>query len=742
MEKLAGTLERMTFYNEENCYLVGRLKVTGKKELLTVVGTLPVPVVGERLDLTGEWTLHPTYGKQFKIEKFIREKPSTLEAIEKYLAAGVIKGIGPATAKLFCKHFGKEVLQIIGSEPQRLTEVPGIGRKKADTITASFKMQQEMQEVILFFQEYDVSPAYAARIYRYLKEKTIPLAKENPYRFSEEVYGIGFKTADMIACKMGLDLNSPQRVRASLTYLLSKASEEGHVFLPREELVTRALELLEGGEKTRETLHGLVLEQIASLKEQKVIICETKAVEAGEEYCYLAPFFFSERGVATRLKRLNFGQITLEAVSLDKEIKDIEKNSTITLAPRQKEALREALTAGVIVVTGGPGTGKTTTIKALLELFRRFHLEVMLAAPTGRAAKRMTEATGREAKTLHRLLEYTRGKEGFYFKRNEENPLKTHVVIVDEVSMVDLLLMYNLLKAVPAGCKLVLVGDKDQLPSVGAGNVLRDIIDSGVVSVVRLETIFRQAQDSAIILNAHRVNQGKFPYRNKKEGDFFFLKKEDPSEILALILDLCSRRLPQYQKYNPLEDIQVLTPMRRTMLGVDNLNQTLQEHLNPVSPAKPEFKLGGTTFRLEDKVMQIKNNYDLEVFNGDIGRITLIDREENQVIIAYPDLKGYREVIYDFKDMEEVVLAYATSVHKSQGSEYKVVIMPVVTQHFIMLQRNLIYTAITRAKEMVILIGTTKALAIAIKNNKVEERYTLLAERLKDEVKRGTRLKG
>ena len=740
MEKLAGTLERITFYSEETCYLVGRLRVAGKKELLTIVGALPVPVAGERLDLTGEWTLHPAYGKQFKIEKFVREKPGTPEAIEKYLASGVIKGIGPATAKLFCKYFGKEILQIIESEPQRLTEVPGIGRKKADTIATSFKTQQEMQEVILFFQEYDVSPSYAARIYRYLKEKTMPLVRENPYRLAEEVYGIGFKTADMIACKMGLDLNSPQRVRASLTHLLSKASEEGHVFLPQEELLTRALELLESEEKTRETLHDLVMEQIVSLKEQKIIICEKKEPEtdlsacdaqAGEEYCYLAPFFFSERGVATRLKKLNSAQIKLEAASPDKEIKYIEKNSTITLAPRQKEALREALKAGVIVVTGGPGTGKTTTIKALLELFRRFHLEVMLAAPTGRAAKRMTEATGKEAKTLHRLLEYTKGKEGFYFKRNQENPLKAHVVIVDEVSMVDLLLMYNLLKAVPAGCKLVLVGDKDQLPSVGAGNVLRDIIDSGVVSVVRLETIFRQARDSAIILNAHRVNQGEFPYRNNKEGDFFFLKKEDPSEILALILDLCSRRLPQYQKYNPLEDIQVLTPMRRTILGVDNLNQTLQEHLNPVSPAKPEFNLAGITFRLGDKVMQIKNNYELEVFNGDIGKITLIDREENQVIIAYPDLQGYREVIYDFKDMEEVVLAYATSVHKSQGSEYKVVILPVVTQHFIMLQRNLIYTAITRAKEMVILIGTTRALAIAIKNNKVEERYTLLAERLK-----------
>ncbi len=727
MEKLEGVLERITYYNEETCYLVGKVKSGRARELVTVVGPVLSPVVGENMDLTGEWVIHPEYGRQFKIDRCDRKAPTSLKGIERYLASGLIKGIGPSTAKLLVDHFQEEALRVIEEEPERLVEVPGIGGKKAETIAESYKKQQAMQDVVLFFQEYGVSPSYAARIYRQLGEGTIPLVEEDPYLLAETVMGVGFKTADMIACKMGLAVNSPQRVKASLEYILSRATEEGHVFLPREKLAARALELLEGEDP--EALESIVHQQMRELVQAQKLIIETKDQE---ECCYLAPFFFAERGVAARLQSLSSRQITLETTSLEVEISDIEKACNIQLAPRQREALEQALDAGVLVLTGGPGTGKTTTINALLEMFRHFHLEVLLAAPTGRAAKRMAEATGREAKTIHRLLEFSRMEgEGFRFKKNEDNPLRAHVVIVDEVSMVDILLMYNLLKALPAGCKLILVGDVDQLPSVGPGNVLKDIIESGVVPVTRLETIFRQAGGSSIIVNAHRINGGEMPYaKNDRAGDFFFMNKEEPEDILRLILDLCARRLPKYQEYNPFEDIQVLTPMHRTLLGVENLNQNLQERLNPPSPAKPELKLGGLTFRLGDKVMQIKNNYDLEVFNGDIGRLTYLDREEGQAIIAYPDVRGYREVIYNMQDMDEVVLAYATSVHKSQGSEYKVVVLPVVTQHYIMLQRNLLYTAVTRAREMVILIGTKRALAMAVKNVKVEERHTLLAARL------------
>ena len=729
MEKLEGILERITYYSEETCYLVGKVKASRARELITVVGPVPGPVVGEDLTMMGSWVVHPEYGRQFKIEECERKAPTSLKGIERYLASGLIKGIGPSTAKQLVDYFKEDALGVIEAEPERLLEIAGIGEKKVKMISESYKKQQEMQDVIIYFQKYGVSPSYAARIYRQLGDETIPLVEDDPYLLAEEVVGVGFKTADMIATKMGLDLHAPQRVKASLEYILSRATEEGHVYLPQEQLESRALELLEGEAGDEGALKKLISAQLSELVNGKKIIIDQK----GEENCcYLAPFFFAENGVASRLNKLNTRQITLETSSLEVELSDIEAACGVKLADRQREALEKALEAGVLVLTGGPGTGKTTTINALLELFRRFHLEVLLAAPTGRAAKRMAEATGKEAKTIHRLLEFSRAEgEGFHFKKNEDNPLKAHVVIVDEVSMVDILLMYNLLKALPGGCKLILVGDVDQLPSVGPGNVLRDIIASGKIPVTRLETIFRQARGSSIIVNAHRINAGDMPYtKNEVAGDFFFMTKEDPEEILQLITDLCARRLPRYQQYDSLEDIQVLTPMHRTLVGVENLNMKLQERLNPDSPRKAELKIGGITFRQGDKVMQVKNNYDLEVFNGDIGRLTYIDREEGQVIIAYPDIRGYREVIYNMQDMEEVVLAYATSVHKSQGSEYRVVILPVITQHYIMLQRNLLYTAVTRAREMVILIGTKKALAMAVKNNKVQERYTLLSSRL------------
>ncbi|NLN06731.1 MAG: ATP-dependent RecD-like DNA helicase [Firmicutes bacterium] len=721
MQSLEGTIERITYYNDETLFMVARVR-TDDERLVTVIGNMPRFNVGERLSLQGEWVQHKDFGLQFKAARYELDAPHTEKGIRNFLASGLIRGVGPATAEKIVAHFGLDALQVITATPERLCEVDGIGEKKAKMIAESLKERQEVMKVMAFLQSYGVGIGYAARIYRRYGEETIAKVSENPYRLAEEVFGVGFKTADKIALAMGLAANSPHRIRAAIVFYLNEAQEQGHVYLPKPELIKRICEALSTADA--QVTEEQVLQQLNRLVQGRQLILEEAE---GEEAVFTAPLYHAECYVAKRLLSLAESRLAVGPVNFA----GLEAGG-ISLAEEQRQAVRQAAEAGLLVITGGPGTGKTTTIRALLALFQQNGLEVLLAAPTGRAAKRMTEATGMEAKTIHRLLEYApvQGEaSGFAFQRTEERPLEAHAVIIDEMSMVDLPLFYHLLRAIPAGCKLILVGDMDQLPSVGPGNVLRDIIASGAVPAVRLQHIFRQSAHSMIVSNAHAVNCGRMP-RLRGSEDFFFLQEDEPEKVLQLILDLCCRRLPQFKNKDPIDDIQVLTPMRRTVLGVDNLNHHLQKTLNPGAPQKTELRHGAVTFRLGDKVMQIRNNYQKEVFNGDVGRITYINSDDGEMFVAFPDVGGPREVIYDQTELDELVLAYATSVHKSQGSEYPVVVMPVVTQHFIMLQRNLLYTAITRAKELVVLIGTKKALAIAVHNNKVETRYTRLAARL------------
>ena len=681
---------------------------------------------GESLLVSGEWQTHNRYGKQLAVDSWERLLPATKEGLIRYLSSGLIKGIGPVTAARIVDHFGLDTLEIMENEPQRLQEIEGIGARKTAGILKSYRQYKDVQNVLVFLQGYGVGVGQAMKLYRRYGPDTVKQVQENPYRMAEDIFGIGFKTADKIARQLGLPEDAPERIQASITYTLSRAAEQGHVFLPGELLFERIRELLD---LSAEPLKDEFLDkQLRQMVEQKRLFCEDQ--DCGEAV-YYAPFYQAEQGSARlimQLSRLARQFSPLETAQVLGKV----KHDSAHLTDEQLQVLEKALLNGVLVVTGGPGTGKTTTIRALLTTFQLIRQKVLLAAPTGRAAKRVTEATGEEAFTIHRLLEYnyTEG-EGFRFLRNENNPVDAQVVIIDEASMVDLLLMYNLLKALPSGCRLILVGDVDQLPSVGAGNVLGDLIGSGNIPCFRLSHIFRQARESMIIVNAHRVNQGDMPYLNLKNKDFFFIHEEDPEHAASLVVQLCRERLPNYGPFDPLLDIQVLTPMRKTAAGVDRLNLLLQEALNPAANNKIEASAKGIVYRLGDKVMQIRNNYQKEVFNGDIGLITAIDREEAELVVTFRDLLQPRPVVYDFTELDELVLSYAVSVHKSQGSEYPVIVMPVLTQHYMLLQRNLLYTGITRARKLAVLVGSKKALAIAVRNNRAEERYSFLDGRLR-----------
>ncbi len=724
LEQFEGKLEKIRFYSEESSYLVGSFRCSDSTSI-TIVGNFPPMQEGESLLLKGDWQVHNRYGRQLAVDQWERLMPVTEEGMKKYLSSGLIKGIGPVTAERIVKNFGLQTLDILENEPHRIQEIEGIGAIKAAGIIKSYRQYKDVQNVLVFLQGYGVSVGQAMRLYRRYGSETVSLVQQNPYRMAEDVFGIGFKTADKIARQLGLSEDAPERVRAAISYTLSRAAEQGHVFLPREKLLDRVRELLD--------IDGNLIKEDYFAQQLQILVGEKRLyIEKHEESesVYYAPFYQAERGAARLLLQVSQMARPYAALEANNALSKV-KHDCSHLTEEQLEVLGRALENGVLVVTGGPGTGKTTTIKAMLTLFQLMRQKVLLAAPTGRAAKRVTEATGEEAFTIHRMLEYsfTEG-EGFRFQRNEDNPIDAQLVIIDEASMVDLLLMYNLLKALPSGCRLIMVGDVDQLPAVGAGNVLRDLISSGTIPFFRLGHIFRQARESMIIVNAHRVNQGEMPYLNVKHKDFFFINEEDAENAARMVVQLCRERLPNYGPYDPLLDMQVLTPMRKTAAGVDRLNLLLQEALNPPSRNKVEATSKGTVYRLGDKVMQIRNNYQKEVFNGDIGLITAIDKEEGEMIVTFRDLLQPRPVAYDFTELDELVLSYAVSVHKSQGSEYPVIIMPVLTQHYMLLQRNLLYTGITRARKLAVLVGSKKALAIAVRNNKAEERHSYLGGRL------------
>ena len=718
---LQGQIERITYSNDENGFTVARLKVYGEHDLVTIVGNIASPAPGEILILQGEWTTHPKFGKQFKVAKYKTKVPATNYGIEKYLGSGLIKGIGPVMARRIVEEFGKETLEIIEKDITKLTKVEGIGEKRIGMIKKAWEEQKEIREVMLFLQSHGVSSGYATKIFKQYGNSSISIVKKNPYKLSMDIFGIGFITADKIAEKLGFDRNSELRVEAGIIYVLLKMSDDGHVYYPYEPLIDKCKEILQ-------VEREIIVRAFGNISAEGKIIIEdlNKNIyeyEENNKAVYLAKYHLSEKSIADNMRLLLNSNKTFRKVDLNKAVEWVQKQLSITLAEKQIEAIKSALENKVLVITGGPGTGKTTIINAILKILSKLNIKILLTSPTGRAAKRMSETTGYEAKTIHRLLEYNFKKGGF--TKNNENPLECDLLIIDEASMIDTILMHHLLKAIPKTATFILVGDVNQLPSVGAGNVLNDIIYSGSVKVVCLNQIFRQAKESKIIVNAHKINEGIIPKFNSSNDntDFFFIQQEAPEKVLEIILSLVKKRIPEKFGYNPLDDIQVLTPMHKGIIGAANLNTELQKLLNP---KEGEIMRGTKVFKVDDKVMQIKNNYNKDIFNGDIGRIKKIDKENQEVVIRFYE----KNVVYEYPELDELVLAYASSIHKSQGSEYPVVIIPVLTQHYILLQRNLIYTAVTRGKKLVVMVGTIKALAIAVKNNKTQKRYTCLKYRL------------
>lgn len=711
MEYLSGVVERVTYSNEENGFSVIKIKSKGFPDLVTVVGNLAGVNVGATIRLKGEWKYDSKYGKQFSVIDYRETVPATIAGIEKYLGSGLIKGIGPVNARRIVKQFKEDTIRVIEEEPDRLIEAEGIGPKRVEMIKKAWQEQKEIKNVMLFLQSNGVSTAYAVKIYKTYGNESINIVKTNPFRLADDIWGIGFKTADKIAQQLGFEKNSYERCRSGIVYVLNELSNEGHCYATREQLAAETEKMLE-----------LDAELINSTIDK--MIEDNSVIPDFDNAIYLPPFYFSETGTAKRIKEILSAQSMYHSANTDGIIGQIQKECKIQYDEVQIEAIKTAAKSKFMVLTGGPGTGKTTTTLAIIKVFQKLGARVMLAAPTGRAAKRMSETTGMEVKTIHRLLEY-KPSEGY--KKNADNPLECDVLIIDETSMVDIILMYNLLKAVSNDTIVILVGDVDQLPSVGAGNVLKDIIDSGIMNVIHLIRIFRQAQGSAIIMNAHKINKGEFPsLKGGRSSDFFFIEEEEPQKVVETIRDLCAKRLPEYYKVNPINDVQVLCPMQRGETGAHNLNIVLQETLNK---SEISIKYGGIQYCLNDKVMQIKNNYDKNVFNGDIGTISHIDMEDRTLTITFDG----NDVEYDATELDEVVLAYATTVHKSQGSEYKIVVAPFTMQHYMMLQRNLLYTCVTRAKKILVLVGSKKAIGIAVSNNKTQKRNTMLVQRLRSQ---------
>jgi len=714
VERLAGSLERVTFHSEETGFCVLRVKVAGHRELVTVTGAAASITPGEYLECTGSWHNDRTHGMQFKATHLQVVQPTTLEGIEKYLGSGMVKGIGSHFAKVLVQAFGADVFEVIEETPQRLLELPGIGRKRMETVAAAWVEQKAVREIMVFLQSHGLGTARAVRIYKTYGNEAILKVTENPYRLALDIHGVGFKTADALAAKLGIAPDSLIRAQAGVRHVLQELSGNGHCAASRTELAESAATLLE---IPLPVIESAIAAEIA---EESLVADQI----AGRPCLFLAPLYRAEVGVATGLSRLAPGAPPWGEIVAEQALPWVEGETGLTLSASQREAVRLALKSKVLVITGGPGVGKTTLVNSILGIIRARNVRVTLCAPTGRAAKRLSESTGLEAKTIHRLLEFD--PQTFGFKRGKEHPLDTDLVVLDESSMVDVVLMNKLLPAIPDRAALLLVGDVDQLPSVGPGCVLADIITSGAVPTVRLTEIFRQAASSRIIVNAHRINQGELPLKDegKELSDFYFIPANSPEDIHAKLLQVVTERIPKRFGLHPVRDIQVLTPMNRGGLGARSLNAELQQALNGM--AEPKVTRFGTSFAPGDKVIQTVNNYDKEVFNGDIGRIVTLDQEEGTLSVDYDD----RLVPYEFSELDELSLAYATSIHKSQGSEYSAVVLPLAMQHYTMLERNLIYTAVTRGKKLVVVIGEPKALAMAVKNHTSHRRLTKLAGRL------------
>ena len=713
-EFIDGAIDEIVFTNPDNGYTVCKFLPEGG-EVMTVVGSFPPLTPGEVLRIRGNWELNPRFGRQFKVDHFTLTLPASVKGIEKFLGSGLVKGIGPVLAKRIVGAFGAGTIDILTRDPERLREVGGVGAVKLKEIRRSWAEHRDIRDLIMFLQEHSVSTSLATKIYRQYGDRSFTVLKTNPYQLSFDIWGVGFKTADQIALKLGLDPGSLDRVKAYILYILEKDNEQGHIFsLASEVLEKCGTDLEVPADKAEVALAGL-------LKGEKVVSEEW----GGGRALYLPFFYQAQEEVVRSIHRLAGFPCRAPDFDIGQAVADTEKGLGMTFSPLQKLAIRESFERKILVITGGPGTGKTTIIRAVVDIFRKWGREVLLGAPTGRAAKRLAETTGQEARTLHRVLEFS-PKQGT-FKRNESNPLRGEALVIDEFSMVDLPLMYHLLKAVPPWMRLILVGDKDQLPSVGPGTLLRDIIESGTVDVVRLDEIFRQEKESLIVINAHRVNQGQsliYAPRTDKNADFYFIRQDDDKKAFQTILKMCSSSVPYKLGLSPISpQIQVISPMYKGVVGVDNLNTELQARLNP---GREGLQVGNREFRARDKVMQVRNDYDKDVFNGDIGIVLHADKAKFRLFV---DFDG-RTVSYERDELNDVTLAYAISVHKAQGSEYQAVIMPLMTQHFIMLQRNLFYTALTRAKKLSVVIGSYKALYIAIKNDKPVKRNSLVKDKL------------
>jgi exodeoxyribonuclease V alpha subunit len=723
-ETLSGIIERVTFHNPENGFAVLRVQASGHRGLITIVGHLARAVAGEYVSATGAWTHDRDHGVQFKADDLRTTPPHTVEGIERYLSSGLIKGIGPHFARKIVEVFGDRTLAVIDESPAFLQEVKGIGPRRIQRIRAGWQEQKAVRAILLFLQSHGVGTARAVRIYKTYGDQAVDLVKANPYRLATDIWGVGFRTADQLAERLGIDRGSPLRARAAVAYALQRLSNEGHCGFPEAGVVARTTELT-----------GIAPEVIAAAIEEEraegKLVRDVQETPGGAEpWLYLKPLFLAEVGVARALRSLREEPHPLPAIDTEVALSWVEKKMGLELADTQRDAIRQATRHKVLVVTGGPGVGKTTIVRGILEIFAAKGLRCVLCAPTGRAAKRLGETTGREAKTIHRLLEFDPGLGGF--KRDRHHPLEVELVVVDEVSMVDVVLMNQLLRALPPWTCLVLVGDVDQLPSVGPGMVLADVIASGAVPVVRLTEIFRQAGQSWIVRAAHRVNHGEEPETAPPgQGDFYFIEAATPEAVLDRIITLVRDRIPARFGFDPFRDVQVLTPMNRSELGARNLNDRLQAVLNPPRADAVEVQRHGRHFRIGDKVLQTVNDYQKEVFNGDIGRITAIDTVDQEVTVAYDG----RAVVYDFGELDELMMAQAITIHKAQGSEYAAVVIPLHTQHFLMLQRNLLYTGITRGKRLVVLVGTRKALSLAVQRQDTARRYTALRRRLREDAK-------